>query len=505
MSAPVLAGIAAQGAPVRDGLPVSTTTRGSVLDPADADEPVGSRRRHLSLSGVVALALVLWGVAIGMQPLHDNSFLTHLATGRLILRSGHVPLSDPFSYTAHGTPWIVQSWGAEVIYAWIERVVGLHGIQLLLAASTAGLTAMIWRLTRPSGSLVARVLVAGLAIGAGSGQWVERPLMFGFAGFAALLLFVESEVDPRWLVPLMWVWVNTHGSFPLGLVLLAALALGRWFDHERPARELRLLGWATFGVALGAVNPIGPKLLLFPLEVLQRTEAFKAIVEWQPPTWHTWGQRFFAVQLALAVLLLLRRRRWRTAIPLAIFAASALTSARNVPVASLALIPGMAAGLAGMGAIDGEQRRRVHDLVAGVLVAVMALVVLSTLTRVPTNLQDYPTASVAWMRDHGMLGRDDRVVTRDFVGNYLEAKLGPDKVRTFIDDRVDMYPVPLVLDYLALVRGRSGWQPVLERYRATAVLWDRDSVLGRALERSKDWQVVHRDHDWLVAVPVRAA
>ena len=71
--------------------------------------------------------------------------------------------------------------------------------------------------------------------GDGRGGWVERPLLFGLLALCLLLLAAEGRLDPRWLVPTMWLWVYTHGSFPLGLVAVGLLAIGRRLDHESSA------------------------------------------------------------------------------------------------------------------------------------------------------------------------------------------------------------------------------------------------------------------------------
>ena len=49
-----------------------------------------------SLAGVVGLGFFVWGLSLGLQPLGDNSFLTHLATGRLSGEDG-IPRTDPYS------------------------------------------------------------------------------------------------------------------------------------------------------------------------------------------------------------------------------------------------------------------------------------------------------------------------------------------------------------------------------------------------------------------------
>ncbi len=471
-------------------------------------EPSGYDWRHPSLNAVVALCFVVVGLRIGLAPLHDNSFMTHLATGRLILDHGSIPRTDPYSFTAFGRAWTVQSWGASVIYGSLERIGGLAAIRAFVGVCCALLALLAWRLTRPAGGLVPRLLLGVLLLGIGANLWAERPLLLGLLCLGAVLLAAEGDLDPRWLVPVMWFWVNVHGSFPLGLVALGVFAVGRFLDRERPTVELRALGWAVGGTLLGALNPLGVRLLVFPLELLQHREAFSQITEWQPPTWGTPAEWFFAVQLALAVVICLwRGRRWRVALPVLVFGVASLVSVRNVAQASFVMLPGMAYCLAGLGTIDGRRRPAILRPVAIVVVAFAVLMSgLSLLTQPDTDLSGYPEEAVTWMHGHDLLGLQDRVVSRDYVGNYLEARYGPDKVRVYLDDRVDMYPLSVIEDYTVLIDPHGGYQAVLDRARASAVLWDRSSSFGRWLERQgrgahPTWRIVHRHGDWLVAVP----
>ena len=57
----------------------------------------------------------VFGWAVGIAKLSDNSFFWHLKTGGYILDHG-IPHHDVFSYTAPGTHWVAQSWLAEVAY-----------------------------------------------------------------------------------------------------------------------------------------------------------------------------------------------------------------------------------------------------------------------------------------------------------------------------------------------------------------------------------------------------
>ena len=66
-----------------------------------------------------------------MGALEINSFLTHLATGRLIIETGAVPSADPYTFTGYGEPWVVQSWLVSLLYGVVERMSGFGGIRVL--------------------------------------------------------------------------------------------------------------------------------------------------------------------------------------------------------------------------------------------------------------------------------------------------------------------------------------------------------------------------------------
>lgn len=491
---------------VDESLPVDGGSPADEAGPADVEVgPDGTalRARGATYERVVVAILCLVGVQIGSRPLNDNSFLTHLATGRLILDEGGIPRADPYSFSAHGEPWTVQSWLASVIYAGIERAGGLVSLRLLTVVLTVALLQLVWRLTRPAETLLGRVLPTIAVIAIGNTYWSERPLLFGLVGLALVLLVAEDGLHPAWLLPVMWIWVNTHGSFPFAGAVLVLLAIGRRLDGERPDVELRALAWCVGGIALAAVNPLGPRLLVFPLSVLDKREAFASVVEWQAPSWTLLAQRAFAI-LAIGALaaVLLRRRRWRSILPIVAFSAAGAMSMRNLSQAAIVVVCAVAPAFAGLGRVRAEDRRAINGP-AALAFSVLAVVFLVTsLTRPHTDLDAYPTEVAAWLEEQQLLGPDTRVLAADFVGNYLEARFGPDEVQVYIDDRVDMYPLSVIHDYQALRDDdrEAGIPAVVERIDPTVIVWESDTVLGRWLDADPEgWTVVHRTDDWLVA------
>jgi len=453
----------------------------------------------LSLAALVGVVVTLAGFLIGLQRLSDNSFFTHLATGRLILDHG-IPTTDPYSFTAAGEPWTVQSWLASTLYGVAETVGGLGGVRIVIGLTTALLAHLLWRLTEPAGAVVVRAALILPILLMGTEGWAERPMLFGFVGLAALYVLANGA-GPAWVaVPLLWVWVNTHGSFPMGFVLLGTLVVGTWLDRRSARRELQVSAWAGSGLLLGAINPIGPKLLVFPIELLGKAETLSFIDEWRPPDYGDLAPKLLVLMAGLSGLALLaRHRRFRAVLPLLVFTGLALTSARNVAPAGLIVMAAVAPALAGLGRDLGQERRPIFRTAGVVLGALTLLVALGALRGPQTDLAFYPTDAVDWMEANDLVGPDVRVISRDFVGNYLEARYIDMPV--FMDDRYDMFPVEVIDDYRTLMKGDEGWEQIAEAWDADAVLWNTDADLAEALTGSSTWRVAYEDDNWVLVVP----
>jgi hypothetical protein len=458
-----------------------------------------------TLGRVCGVAAVVVGFAVGLRPLGDNSWMTHLATGRLMLEDGIVR-ADPYTFTGAGEPWVVQSWLASLVYALIDAVAGMEGLRLFTAACTALLAGLLWRLSRPAGGPVARSLLVLVAVAVGSGLWSERPLLLGLVALAASLVVLEEDRDPRWIAVIAALWANVHGSFPLGPVLFAALAVGRRLDRQDATRELAALRWSVIGsVVGGVVNPYGPKLLLFPVQLLTRQSQLAEVVEWRSPAFDSTATRAFLVLVALAVLGLVSRPRYRAAVPAVLFTAAALVSLRNVAVAAVVLVPVAGAALAAAFAASGttrsglgeDRRSPLHRTALAALVALAVVLTVVTVREPALQLAGYPVAAVDRMERLGWHEPGVRWGHPDVVGNYLDLRYG-DEARVFVDDRYEFHDADLMTDYVALVRARRDWRAVLDRYGIDVVLWEHDHPLAELLELDPGWDEAFTVDGWSV-------
>ncbi len=454
---------------------------------------------------------VIWfaiGATLGASPLGDNSFLTHLATGRLMLEHGAVHV-DPYSWTRAGSDWVVQSWGASGIYATLEEVGGAAAIRVVVALVAGTLLALVWRLTRPAGGLLGRLLLMALAGGSQFAGWSERPQIFAFALLAAALVIVMEGRPAWWLAPMFAVWVNLHGSFPVGIAAVGLVTLALVMERRESWRRLVTVGTAAVaGSIVGAAcSPYGGDLLTFPVKLLGRSEVLQYIREWQQPTLDdptTW----FAIALGLlATWSIVRRRAWAWAPVVIVFGAMGAMSTRNLVLAAIVSIPAIAPGLADLGTIPSPKPVGPRRLAIG-LTVVMALVVGAILATDDFDLGTYPVAAVDWLDGRGLVANPDvHVITYDYVGNYLEYREG-DRANVFLDDRAELFGLDVVRDYMRLLNptvdnpqlDESGsWADVLDRHAADVVVWKRNGKLvTEALSSSPDWVVGYSDAKWVV-------
>jgi hypothetical protein len=443
------------------------------------------------------MVVALVAAFLGTSELHDNSFLTHLATGRLLLDEGIGQLwggmPDPYTFTSGGRNWVVQSWFASLLYATSDELAGAAGIRLLTAVTCGAIGVVAWRLTRPAASLIPRVALVGAVLTIGATTWSSRPFLFGLLCFALTVLAAEGGLDPRWLIPIGWFWVNTHGSFPLGVVAIALLAAGRLLDGERPDTELRTLKWAVGGIVVGGiVNPVGPSLLVFPIAMLGRSDVLSNIIEWQSPDFSDTWARVFLLMVLAGIVAIARRPSYRAAIPMAVFLGASLVAMRNANVAVLAFLPGMAGACAGLGSIDGSERRPILRSAAVVLAVATPVLVVAACMPGDVDLRGYPIAALGYAEENGLLEGGANVATQDYVGNLLELEYGR-SAASFIDDRFELHDRRLIDDYATLQGGLPDWQDALARHDVDVVVWERESALGALLLESADWRVVYDD------------
>lgn len=514
----------------------------AILPQGDAPgaAPRGAATAPVAHRGLLLLTLAfVFVVALSSQTYFD--FWWYLKSGELILRSGRVPDTDPFSFTAEGRPWVNHMWLTQVLlsaaYERLGRVPILLGKSLLVTATFA--LVLRTALARGAHPLAAAGLTA-LAALAGEPYWHARPQVITYFLLAVLLHLLRPGWEARpWrllVVPLLTVpWANLHAGFVAGLGLLGVL-LG-----AEAARRLlgpapggwRPVGWlalATAGAAVASLaNPFGVRALLFPAEVVASREFMTTTVEWFSPNFHDPRHRPFELLLLLgfAALGLGARPGLRDTVVLGVFTLLGLRSIRHIPLYAVAVTPVLAVAVTEAGrhlwaargpavdrALAGAARRlptlwpilRSPLVPAGALGLVLAALLAGYAVRVADprtgalaqdlNEARYPVAALAFMRR-------ERVPAPIFNlylwGGYELWRLYPD-YRVFFDGRTHVYGEGIVRDYLTVAMAHPDWRQVLDRWGVQTVLTSPGSPLTQVLEASRDWRLVFVEREALVFV-----
>jgi hypothetical protein len=518
----------------------------------------------------VAILCLLMFTPLAVRLLGDAGIGWHIRTGELITATHAIPRVDSFSSTTRGKPWFAWEWSYDILVGVLHHAAGLNGVVWLTALVIAAVFAWTFRLlvSRGTNLLLALVLVL-LAASASMIHFLARPhvvsWLFTLAWFWILDSFETAGLEKPsrektrrrqsgrilLLLPvLMLVWVNVHGGFVIGFVLLAiywAGAMWMWvWSREgelesltrklaaaRQARRLALAGLLSILASL--VNPYGWKLHVHIYEYLSNHFLMDHIQEFQSPNFHGVAEKCFAALLLIALIALacrVRESRQSHVLVILLAVYSGISSARSIPVSSLLLVlvigPMLTRaagglkerrdfalwrmlrkseqGLAGqpwagptfvsrMTAIELQLRGHLWPILAVFLTCGIALrggmVGTTRLMDAHFDNKRFPARAVSFL---GRSGIQDPVLTPDYWGGYLIYRLYP-RLLVVADDRHDLYGEDFFKDYLKLMHGESGWQEFLGKYNVHSVLVPKDSTLASLLSVTAGWEVVYFPDD----------
>jgi hypothetical protein len=445
----------------------------------------------VGIIGIVAGCLVAWRSALH-NGVFDDTFW-HWAMGNWMLDHHRVMTSDIYSYTVFGHSWITPEWGYAVLLAESVRVIGPTAFWLLsagLASLTVIAVAVRSRLVGAGWTWTGLLCVeVGVAL---TLSLDDRPQMVSYFFLALLLLMLSLARRRRgWLyaIPVLFVlWANMHGSFLLGLGILALEAItaavrirmGRVTVSDPLGARPALATLVASGVAT-LVNPFGPRVYGSALGVTFNSSIRQLIEEWQSPDFHN---------LAILAVVVL---------PVAITVAYLALSRDDVPTLELVLagfllvstlqavrfLPYFAIAWCALAARCSPLRQeRVRPTV---LVWPMLAVLGLSLLQGPVWPAGTPAASVPVKAVRYLEHTHGRVFSTYLWNDYLDYVGIPE----FVDGRTELYTSgPVLRQYLAVNDLTAKPDPILRSYDVEYVLWPTDSGLSFYLEQDANWRVV---------------
>ncbi len=440
----------------------------------------------------------------------DPDLWWHIKNGQNILATHHWPTTDPFSFTVAGTPWISYEWLGDVLLGAVARYGGLLGLDvLLMVLASAVILALYAYGTIRSGNSKAGFVASGLLCSLAFASFNLRPQMLGYLFLVLTLIalerFRQDTYRALWfLPPLFLVWINTHGSWVIGLGVifvfwasgLVEFRLGgvearRWSSTQRIRLEF------IFLLCLAAIplTPYGPRLAAYPFTVATTLPVnIGNILEWQPMPFNiAGGKLFLAVVLAFFVAQMAFQLTWRLA-EVVLFFGGIMMACLHVRFLLL-FVPFFTPLFATLVAswLPRYDRKKDHYVLNAVL---MTAVVIAMVKYLPTGAdiqrivaRTFPVRAVEYLRQHPVSGF---MYNAYGYGGYLIWALPEQKV--FIDGRGDLYEDGGVFsEYLEVANLKPAAFTVLRGNLIQSCLLERDEPLATVLTAHPDWEQRYSD------------
>jgi hypothetical protein len=468
--------------------------------------------------GALVLATAAAGALACLVPLRDPDAFHLMAFGRVIVRGGGLPATEPFVWPWQGVASGAPSWLTSVLLFLSTEVGGLTGPPVL-AAILAGVTVAVLAVDAtdevaepgaggaPAGwpGLLVALAPLAAAVALLRMRAAPRPELVAWIGVALVALAVRRlDRGRRGLllaVPaVLLVWTNAHQSAALGVALLglaAGAAAARAVFTRRDARDWRPARWlalATLAAVLAALaNPAGAapllvsvRFVLLPLGLDAPALAGAApdalawvgrvVTELQPLTLADWlGPLGLLAALTLAGAAVgFRRSTPRDLLLAAAGVALALSARRHVGFAAVLLSPVAGRHLArGVARLPARPAWRLAAAVAGLAGAAAGVALLLTGPEAGFGVAfpagAHPVRATAYLSQLGFRGR---LFNRFQTGGYLEWMLG---VPVFQDGRGLLKPEDA--GAALMEAGHLGaFEQLDRRYRFDALLLGRPEL-----------------------------
>jgi hypothetical protein len=463
-------------------------------------------------SGTVGKLLEENGTLVLVVAAFAATLITHLrgalaADGWMALLSGRVvaqhglPSHETITIWAHGRSWVDQQWLAQLVLYGLDRLGGLQLVMLVHAALvTAGLAAAAALARRLGGSARSATWVAlPVLVAIWPGAAVMRPQSFAYVLFVGVLWLLLEDLRNRsrrvfFVLPLLVLWANLHGSVIIGSALVSGYALlelaGSLWRKPRTAEARSIALLVTPWLCMLA-SPYATSLPHYYREIFSSGFA-NYVTEWAPTTLTLLNAPIYL--LAVGGIWLIGRTGGRASafeklafIGLSLLAFDAVRNAVWLGLVSLALLPRLLDELRA----PALEPKRMNRLLATAMLAGVVVATLGVAFK-PASwfAQQYPKA--AQQAAAGAAGAHGRIFANESDADWLVFEHPELAGRIAFDSRFELLTgrqLRSVTEFRNLV---AGWRSTVAGYSVLVLDKDDDAKPIRALLRSGEAQVVLR-------------
>ena len=318
----------------------------------------------------------------------------------------------------------------------------------------------------------------------------------------------------------MLLWVNLHGAFIAGFVVLLLYGAGYLWeklasrDFQRDiSMERKFLFVSGSSLLVTLINPVGFRIWETSIGFLRNNYLVGHTMEYLSPDFQKTYALPFLILILLSILVISSMRRPFSKIDLLQISAwtgMGLISARNIPLYGLIAIPILADGVKnrieevpiGDVIIRFEERlKSVQEMIVGKCFPIIIIGLIAILfwrgavldfsgTGNQFNPKIFPVRAADVLLTKTL--PDGNMFNYFPWGGYLLYRLWPEQL-VFIDGQTDFYGEALTREYEQVLTQTGDWQMILQKYRVEWVIMPTDSSLIRTLSTSTQWKTFYQD------------
>ncbi len=493
------------------------------------------------LAEYLLIILALLGAFIFLQlsmslELSDTDIWLHLKTGDYTLQNKAVVQADFYSGPALGKSWVNHSALTQITYYWLFNRAGPDG--LIYFSSTVMLLAFLllfFSAYKDKASLSLSVICVSLAIFASQVRFNIRPENFSVLFFCAyLFIFVKYKNKKTvFILPfIQLLWVNCHGFFILGPLLIALFGISGWlslrkqlpWDWGESIRtdkkvQRNLIFVFILSVAVSLINPNGIKGALYPLVMIFQNifhpnfihrQIIELVAPWKLDYQQVWAYYLLLVVSFASFLFNFRKINFAYLLAWIVLLAASFNINRNIIFFNC---------LACLVCADNFSRMK-NKLPALKYACLIAIIYISASSGLRLLEARYYLFEDNRFKS-ALLGVSDRYPQKaaDFIsqnklpdnlfntfnhGAYLIYRLCPPH-HVFVDGRTELYGSGFFQDYCRILDADlPAADKLLDEYDINTVLLSGKlfefKALAGHLYRSKDWALVYLNPDGLIFI-----
>jgi hypothetical protein len=468
-------------------------------------------------------------IFINTHPIRPHDFWWHITIGREILSTHQIPAIDVYSYTANGQPYpsYQMFWLMEII---LYRIHSVGGLELVIFIHSLMITSayliIFWLSKHTSHSWRIAAFAVLFAAALGLNDWNVRPQGITFLLGSLFLLAIYRFRDKRnwkWLLIFpsgMLIWVNSHGTFFIGLILMGIwlgqevwdVVITRRGEKSRISWDLLLAPGISYilTILICFLNPRGIGIIDYIKTLTGNSTVQNLVVEWAPPAFNSlMGSIFLTGFILSAVILAMspKRPNFLQIASFIMFGLLGLKTLRGSVWFGLIMAPILAEHLSLITQMirkpgKTESNSKGSNLINSVFLIIVVSVGFLSLPWFKSALP-LPQAKAGLVSTETPIQATQALLDMDpeghlfnaiSFGSYLIWAASP-QYQVFVDSRIELFPTKVWMDYLTISNAGDDWEELLQGYGVNALMISpvEQMALMQAVSESDAWSLLYQD------------